>query len=295
MATELKYADKASQEMFKRAAEQKIETVWDRFDAMQPQCGFGTLGLCCRNCTMGPCRIDPFGNGPKLGVCGADADTITARNIARMIAGGTAAHSDHGREIAHTLLMAANDTNSDYSVKDEKKLKAVAEIYGIKTDGRAAKEIGVEVARAALNEFGQQEGTLKMAKTAPKARQALWEKLGITPRAVDREVVEIMHRTHIGVDADYKNIMKQGMRSALADGWGGSMIGTELSDILFKRPTILRSEANLGVLQMDHVNIVVHGHEPTLSDIIATISQKEELISKAKAKGAKGITIAGIC
>jgi len=295
MARELKYADKATQQLFKRAQEEQIPNVWDRYEAMQPQCGFGTLGLCCRNCSMGPCRIDPFGDGPKLGVCGADADTITARNIARMIAGGAAAHSDHGRDIAHTLLLISKDPNSDYKVKDPRKLKAIAEVYGIETQGKELKEITKEVAEAALHEFGQMEGTLAMATTAPPARVKLWEELGIMPRAIDREIVEIMHRTHIGVDADYKNLMKQGMRAALGDGWGGSMIGTELSDVIFDSPKIQRSTANLGVLKKDAVNLVVHGHEPTLSDIIAIVSQKEELVQKAKEKGASGINLAGIC
>jgi carbon-monoxide dehydrogenase catalytic subunit len=295
MARELKYADKATQQMFKRAQEEQIPNVWDRYEAMQPQCGFGTLGLCCRNCSMGPCRIDPFGDGPKMGICGADADTIAARNIARMIAGGAAAHSDHGRDIAHTLLLISKDPNGDYKVKDERKLKSIAEVYGIETKGKELSDITKEVAEATLNEFGRMEGFLSMATTAPPARVKLWKQLGIMPRAIDREIVEIMHRTHIGVDADYKNIMKQGMRAALGDGWGGSMIGTELSDVIFDSPKIQRSTANLGVLKKDAVNLVVHGHEPTLSDIIAIVSQKEELIQKAKEKGAKGINLAGIC
>jgi anaerobic carbon-monoxide dehydrogenase catalytic subunit len=295
MAKELKYADKASQQLFRRAHEEQISNVWDRYDAMQPQCGFGTLGLCCRNCSMGPCRIDPFGDGPKLGICGADADTITARNIARMVAGGAAAHSDHGRDIAHTLLLISKEPNSDYKVKDERKLKSIAEIYGIETKGKELMEITREVAEAALHEFGQMEGTLRMATTAPPARVKLWNDLGIMPRAIDREIVEIMHRTHIGVDADYKNLMKQSMRASLGDGWGGSMIGTELSDVIFDSPRIQRSSANLGVLKKDAVNLVVHGHEPTLSDIIAIVSQKEELVNKAKEKGASGINLAGVC
>jgi len=295
MAKELTYADKASREMVKRAASEKIEIVWDRYEEMQPQCGFGSLGICCRNCSMGPCRIDPFGDGPQAGVCGANADTIAARNIARMIAGGAAAHSDHGRDIAHTLLMAAEQPDCDYHVKDEEKLKAVAAVYDVKTDGRQIKEIAGDVARAALEEFGRYEGEMKMPTCAPKARQEVWKQLGIYPRAIDREIVEIMHRTHIGVDCDYKNIMRHGMRSALADGWGGSMIATELSDILFSSPNLLRSRANLGVLQKDHVNVIVHGHEPTLSDVIAIVSRDQKLLAKAKEKGAKGINIAGIC
>ena len=295
MAKELKYADKASQEMIQRACDEEIKTVWDRYEDMQPQCGFGTLGICCRNCSMGPCRIDPFGEGAQVGVCGANADTIAARNLIRMIAGGAAAHSDHGRDIAHTLLMVGEDPNCDYKVKDPDKLRAVAEIYGIKTDGRETMEVAKDVARATLAEFGQQEGELKMLKQAPPARQKLWKELGIAPRAIDREIVEIMHRTHIGVDTDYKNLVRQGMRAAIGDGWGGSMIATELSDILFDTPKPIRATANLGVIDKEYVNIIVHGHEPTLSDIVATVSMKKELVEKAQAKGAKGINIGGIC
>ncbi|MFW6138964.1 MAG: anaerobic carbon-monoxide dehydrogenase catalytic subunit [Spirochaetota bacterium] len=295
MAKELKYADTASKQMLKRANEKHVATVWDRFEMMQPQCGFGSMGLCCKNCSMGPCRIDPFGEGPQYGVCGANADTIAARNIARMIAGGAAAHSDHGRDIAHTLMMAARDENSDYKIKNEEKLKAIAELYGIKTDSRDIREIAEEVAVAALKEFGQQEGEIKMAASAPPARVKLWQERGIMPRAIDREIVEIMHRTHIGVDTDYKNIMRHAMRSALADGWGGSMIATELSDVLFSVPNPLKATANLGVIDKDYVNIIVHGHEPTLSDIIAAVSTDKKLIEKAKKKGAKGINLGGIC
>jgi carbon-monoxide dehydrogenase catalytic subunit len=296
MIKELKNADKASQEMVKRAGEEKIDTVWDRYETMQPQCGFGSLGLCCRNCSMGPCRIDPFGDGSQAGVCGATADTIAARNLVRMIAGGAAAHSDHGRDIAHTLLMAATDPNSDYTIKDEKKLAFVAGIYGIETEGKDVKKVAEEVARAALEDFGRYEGEVRMATYAPPERQKLWRELGVYPRAIDREIVETMHRTHVGVGTDYKNIIRHGVRTAIGDGWGGSMIATELSDILFRTPEPVRSKANLGILRQDTVNVIVHGHEPTLSDIIATVSQDKEMIEKAKAKGASGgITLGGIC
>jgi carbon-monoxide dehydrogenase catalytic subunit len=296
MANKLKYADAASKELAKRAADENIQISWDRWDAMQPACGFGTTGVCCRICNMGPCRIDPYGKGPQEGVCGANADTIVARNLARMIAGGAAAHSDHGRDIAHTLLMAAEDPNSDYKIKDPDKLKAFAALYGVDTKGKDDKKIAAEVARIALNEFGQQEGILRTAAYAPEARQEVWKKTGVHPRAIDREIVETMHRTHMGVDCDYKNILRHGMRTALGDGWGGSMIATELSDVLFGSPNPLRSEANLGILGEDTVNIIVHGHEPTLSDMIAIVSQDPKLVEKAKAAGAAGgIQLGGIC
>jgi carbon-monoxide dehydrogenase catalytic subunit len=295
MARELKYADKATQAMLKVAEQEQIPTIWDRWEAMQPQCGFGTLGLCCRHCSMGPCRIDPFGDGPKTGVCGATADTIAARHLARMIAAGAAAHSDHGRDIAHTLLLIGEEPDSDYKVKSPEKLKAIAGIYGIETEGKEIQQLALEVAKATLTDFGQQTGTVRMAETAPEARKKLWKQLGIFPRAVDREIVEIMHRTHIGVDAEYKNVIKQGLRASLGDGWGGSMIGTELSDTIFGLPNPLKTRANLGILQKDHVNLIVHGHEPTLSDIIAIVSKDQDLVDKAKAVGAKGIQLGGIC
>jgi carbon-monoxide dehydrogenase catalytic subunit len=291
----LTYADKATQQMVARAEAENIPTIWDRYEAQQPQCGFGTLGLCCRHCTMGPCRIDPFGNGPKEGVCGANADTIAARHLVRMIAGGAAAHSDHGRNVVQVLRMVGEDGKAAYTIKDPQKLRAIAQMYGIKPDGKDPRALAGVVARTLLQEFGQQEGTMVMPTAAPPARVKKWKELGLIPRAIDWEIVESMHRTTMGVDADYKHLLRQGMRTALADGWGGSMIGTETSDVIFGLPHPVRAEANLGVLKKDYVNVVVHGHEPTLSDVIAVISQDKSLVERAKAKGAKGIQLSGIC
>lgn len=289
-------SDKAAQKMIDHMAKSGQQNAWDRLEAQSPQCGFGKLGLCCRICTMGPCRIDPFGEGPQLGVCGATADTIAARNLLRMIASGAAAHSDHGRDIAHTFKMAAESDSCDYAIKDELKLREVAARYGIKVEGRQTKQIAGDLAHAVLVEFGKQDGTLVSAAAyPPPARQKVWQQLGVTPRAIDREIVEIMHQTHIGVGSDYKNLIKQGIRASLADGWGGSLIATELSDILFGSPWPIRFGANLGVIDAKQVNIIVHGHEPTLSDIIVAISQEPDLMKMAQDKGAKGINIAGMC
>ncbi len=296
MTTETRSVDSASLQMIRQAAKAGIETAWDRYDAMQPQCGFGILGICCRNCSMGPCRIDPFGEGPQAGICGANADTIAARNLIRMIAAGAAAHSDHGRDIAHTLNLAAKGKGRDYAVKDSRKLKEVATRFGIKLDNKNENQIAVELSEAALREFGKQDGTLLSAATyAPPARVKVWEDAGIMPRSIDREIVEAMHRTHIGVDTDYKNIMKHAMRTSLSDGWGGSLIATELSDILFQGPKPIRFSANLGVLEKDKVNIIVHGHEPTLSEVLVAVSREKEMVKLAEDGNAKGINLAGMC
>ena len=285
--------DKAAQEMIAHMADAGQQNVWDRLEAQSPQCGFGKQGICCRICSMGPCRIS---KKSPLGICGADADTIAARNLIRMVAGGAAAHSDHGRDIAHTFKMVVESDSCDYMIKDELKLREVAARYGIKVEGRQTKQIGGDLADAVLGEFGKQEGTLVSAAVyPPPARQKVWKEFGVTPRSIDREIVEIMHRTHMGVGSDYKNLMKQGIRTALSDGWGGSLIATELSDILFGSPQPIRFSANLGVLDEKQVNVVVHGHEPTLSDVIVAVSQEPGLIKMAKDKGAEGINIAGMC
>ena len=288
--------DPATQSMLRIAEKQGVETVWDRLEAQQPQCGYGELGLCCRHCNMGPCRIDPFDDtGPQKGVCGATADTLVARGLLRAIAAGASAHSDHGRDIAHTFLLTAKGEAGGYEIKDEAKLMALADEYGIDTDGRATNDVALDLAHAVHDEFGKQGGPIRFTRRAPAARVALWESLGVDPRGVDREIVECMHRTHIGVDHDYTHIILHGLRTSISDGWGGSMIATELSDVLFGTPEPVEAMSNLGVLKENEINIIAHGHEPTLSEMIVAASQDPELVELAKEKGAEGINVVGMC
>jgi carbon-monoxide dehydrogenase catalytic subunit len=291
---EKKSIDLASQEMLEKAKAENIKTAWDRLEQQEPQCGFGQLGVCCTVCGMGPCRIDPFGEGAQVGVCGANADTIAARNLARKVAVGASAHSDHGRDVAHTLSLLSEGHAHDYEILDIEKLKTLAQEFGIDTN-KTKEQIAKELGKKLLEEFGKQEGQLTFTKRAPKKRQSIWKKLGITPRGIDREVVELLHTTTMGVDNDYKNIINSGMRCALSDGWGGSMIATDVQDIILGSPQPVRSKVNLGVLKEDYVNIVVHGHEPILSEMAVKASQDPELLKLAKEKGAKGINLAGIC
>ncbi len=299
--------DPASQEMIQRAHELGIETVFDRAVTMKP-CNIGTQGTCCKNCGMGPCRL-PLpksgieGEDERKGICGATPNTIAARNFIRMIAGGAAAHSDHGRSVAEVFLTAARKETDAYRIKDTQKLVEVAKHLGVATeveiDGekldRDLDEVALEVGEKAMNEWGKVGGELLYAKRAPEERYKIWKKMGVVPRNIDREIVEIMHRTHIGVDQDYRNLMKQGTRAAIADGWGGSMLATDLQDILFGTPYPAVSEANLGVMKEDMVNLVIHGHEPVLSEMIVAVAQTKEMEQYAKSKGAKGIQLSGIC
>ncbi|WP_346043964.1 anaerobic carbon-monoxide dehydrogenase catalytic subunit [Paraclostridium tenue] len=282
--------DLNSQELIEKAERDGVETMYDRKVAMKAQCGFGLQGVCCRICAAGPCRITPK---TPLGLCGADEHVIVGRNFARMVAAGTAAHSDHARGIVHTMAIASRDGN--YTIKDEAKLKNLAKEWGVETEDRDIYDIAHEVADIALMEFGKPHGTLKFLSHAPYQRQDLWKKHNIEPRSIDREIVTIMHSTHMGCTADIDSLINLSLRTSLADGWGGSMIGTIFSDILFGTPTVRQSEANLGVLEDNKVNIILHGHEPSLSEMIVLASEDPELVALAKEVGAEGINLAGMC
>ncbi len=287
--------DKTDQEIIEKAMHDGLETAWDRLAKQQPQCGFGQLGVCCNRCAMGPCRIDPFGDGPKRGVCGATADLIVARNLLDDLSVGAAAHSDHGREVLEVLLDTAEGKSQGYQIIDEEKLGSIAAEYGIGTEGRSKEEIAKDVALALLEEFGTIKNKIQFAERAPEKTKEMWKKAGIMPRSVDREIVESMHRIHMGVGADYANILLHGLRTSLSDGWGGSMMATDGSDILFGTPTPTSSWINLGVLSKDEVNVVLHGHNPILSEMIVKAANDPELVKLAKEKGAKGINLVGMC
>ena len=308
---ESRTVDPAEQQMLKRAQAEGIETIWDRADKMKP-CPIGSEGACCRICSQGPCRVPPPkkakpGEEQKkqaVGVCGATAETIVARNFARMVAAGSAAHTDHARGVAHLFKEVAHGRAPGYELKDAGKLRAIARDYDVPLSvgegddkkSRSKEEIAQDLAEKVLAEFGQQSGELVFSsKRAPKKRVELWRQLDVMPRGFDREVVEIMHRTHMGVDQDYKNIIHQCTRCAISDGWGGSMLATELQDVLFGTPVPVLGDSNLGVLKEDHVNVIIHGHEPLLPELINAASQDPEMLEYAKSKGAKGIQLAGIC
>ncbi|MGD9097393.1 MAG: anaerobic carbon-monoxide dehydrogenase catalytic subunit [Desulfobacterales bacterium] len=281
--------------LLKKAEADGITTVWARHQAQQPQCGYCEMGTSCRICIMGPCRVDPFGAGPQQGVCGADADIIVARNLGRMIAAGAASHSDHGRDLVEVLAGVADGTALGYTIRDEDKLRRVAAEYGVTVDGREALAIAGDLATAMQEDYGTRKKGLTLLARAPAARRERWQKLGITPRGIDRETSEMMHRTHMGVDNDWQSILLHGLRNALSDGWGGSMIATEVSDILYGTPTPRPTAVNAGVLKKDQVNIIVHGHNPVVSEMILQACLADDMTALARESGAAGINLAGVC
>ncbi len=280
----------ATDALLETAKKVGADTWQQRVKNQTPHCKFGEEGICCRICTMGPCRITP--KSPR-GICGCDANGIVARNYLRFTAGGAATHSDHGRSICHTLY--ASKEGGNYQVKDPEKLLRIAKEWGIETEGRDIYDVAHEVAETGLMEYGKPFGTQRFLKRAPESRQKIWADQAIEPRAIDREVSQSMHMTHMGCSSLPEALIRQSLRAGLSDGWGGSMMGTEFSDVLFGTPKPVDTTANIGVMEKDMVNIIVHGHDPSLSEMIVFYAQDPEMIALAKEMGAKGINIAGVC
>jgi carbon-monoxide dehydrogenase catalytic subunit len=284
--------DPASLRVLEKAEKESIDTCFTRYETQKNQCKFGTSGVCCRICHMGPCRITP--KAPR-GVCGADADTIVARNYLREVVGGAAAHSDHARHLVLRLKKIAEGKGGGYQIKDKQALYRAANDFQITLDNRSIEEIALDLANLFIREFTSQEEKLQTLKLSPLGQQSIWKTHRIEPAGIDRVIVEAMHRTHMGVDHSYKNIMLNAFKTSLADGWGGSRIAMIVSDILFGTPSPVRSMANLGILSKDRPNIVVHGHEPELSEMLAIATNDPEIKEYAKKAGVEGVQLSGIC
>ena len=290
----MRSVDPAALKVLEHYQDSGVITGYDRYAAQQPQCAFGYEGVCCKICIQGPCRVKGMEGVKSKGICGAHDYTIVARNVARAAAGGASAHSDHGREIVYTLLAAAKGETGDYKIKDPEKLKRVAEKVGIAAEGKDTNALAEEVALAALNDFGNitSEPCRWLTSYITEGRKKKFDDCDIAPSSIDRAVVGMLHETHMGVDADPVNIIFGGLRVSLGD-YTGMHISTDCSDILLGTPEPCVSEANLGVLKPDKVNIILHGHNPLLSQTLVDCGPEME--EEAKAAGAAGIQFSGIC
>ena len=288
--TTVEEMEAATERLLEIGASVGADSWQQRVKNQTPRCKFGEEGVCCKICSMGPCRITP--KAPR-GICGCDVNGIVARNYLRFTAGGSATHSDHGREICHTLH--ATSEGGNYTVKDPDKLYRLAAEWGVETEGKELYDLAHEIAEIGLMEYGKPFGTQRFLSRATEERQEVWAKAGIAPRAIDREVSAALHMTHMGCSSDYKALVTQALRCGMSDGWGGSMMGTEFSDIMFGTPVPRDTEANLGVMDIEKVNIVVHGHDPSLSEMVVQYANDPEMLELARSVGAKGINVCGVC
>ncbi len=282
--------EQATESLLENGRKVGADSWQQRVKNQSPHCSFGESGTCCRICSMGPCRITP--KSPR-GICGCDVHGIVGRNYVRFTAGGAAAHSDHGRQIMHTLYQTKE--GGAYQIKDPDKLKRIAAEWGVETEGKDIYDLAHEMAYKGLLEYGKPFGEQLFTQRAPEHTRELWEKAGVMPRAIDREIATSMHMTHMGCSSLASALIRQSIRTGLCDGWGGSMMGTEFSDVMFGTPKPIDTTANIGVMDKDMVNIVVHGHDPSVSEMVVFYANDPEMIALAKSYGAKGINVVGVC
>lgn len=270
---------------------------FERLAKQDPSCWFGEWGVCCRICYMGPCRITSarFNRGASRGVCGATADTIVARNLLRETVGGASSHSEHAFEIAETLKAVATGDVKGYEIKDREKLLSIASRLGIETAERTDKEIALDVAETTIADFSKvDELPMRWINAyAPSSSLKQWEKLGIMPSNSLNTIMNAMHRTSMGNDADVVNLMLADLKMGIIDGYSGLTPSTELSDVLFGTPEPVKSTASVGVIKEDYVNLAIHGHNPIIAEKVVEWAQKMD--GDARKLGAKGINLVGVC
>ncbi len=257
--------DPITEELIEHAHQLDIDLVWDR----GAPCKYshngvaGVAGLCCFRCQMGPCTLGDPTNAER-GTCGATKDIIAARDLVRRIAGGTAAHVEHARAVAKTLKGVALGTIAGYGIVDQAKLDTIFKGLGCRGSKKA-----LAVAEKSLEDLGRDEGTpVWLEYKASAERKGTWAGLGILPTGAGAEISEAQHRTTMGVDGDMVHLATDGLKLGLVDGYCGLHMATNLQDVIFGTPMLVTAKANLTVIEEDMINLVVHGHEPLLSEKI---------------------------
>jgi len=285
--------DPAVRDMVAYMDEIGCENCFDRFDKQKPHCAFGLAGICCKVCSLGPCKIT---EKSQRGTCGANADLIVARNLARSAAGGVAAHGARAREVMLTLKKAAAG-EVDLPIVGKEKVLGVAKMYGLETEGKTIETLAGEIADILLEDMSRTvPGTHRtLAAAAPAERQKVWGDLGILPIGSYHEVFETLHATTVGTQGDWRKMMDQFFRLGLTFSMNSVVGGSIASDCLFGVPSRSTVKANVGALKKDYVNIAIHGHAPMLAMEVIKTARTDKFVALAKAAGAQGIQFYGIC
>ncbi|MDD4476928.1 MAG: anaerobic carbon-monoxide dehydrogenase catalytic subunit [Patescibacteria group bacterium] len=284
----LRALDKATEEMIEYTEKKGISTV---FSNLAKGCRVGQLGTCCNRCGLGPCR--------ENGACGANVDTIVARNWFETVLRGTACHASHALHVASVLLKVAKSETAAFKIKDVEKLKFIATKLNIDTS-QSIESIAEQVASQAISDITGNKVSMSFLSYLPcsvltgllNAGKIL--KVGVIPGSVGKEILNGKHMFSMGVMADYVAFMAYAIRMGVAD-IVSMIICSELQDVLLGIPALICSEIGFSVLDVSKVNIVVHGHDPLLVEKIVELSKDAGYIEKAKKSGASGINIVGCC
>ncbi len=284
-------SDKTTQELVEKSLEAGIETIWHRFGKQQPQCGFGLLGLCCRNCLIGPCRIDPFGQGPDRGSCGVDADVMVSRNLLRHVVAGASSYTDLLMDVLDYLLAVGEGRCKDLSIVDKARLEELCKVLEVPSEGRDELTLAREVSTKLLAELSSpRKGTI-VEKIAPRELVELWSSLGILPRGPAREIVDALHRTHEGVCLDPEELLLSCLRVGIVALWQSAYLAYAVQDVLAGTPSPRKGPIGPRTISEDYVNILVRIAKRPIMRKLIEIAKSKEFEQEAINVNALGVNV----
>lgn len=282
--------DKPSCYMYEAMRKDGVDTIYERFIAQQPQCGYGANGICCALCSHGPCQIT---RKADKGVCGANADLIVARNLLLKVAIGTAANIYHARNVARTIE-AIGRGRSDYVIKEEDKLRSVAKTVGLDSSGDI-KGVALRFGKFFMDQINSNDyEPLKMVEAfALPQRKEVWKKLDIFPGGPNSELLTSLTKSMTNVNSDPVDLLLQGLRLGIVNEYIGLFGATVLQEIIIGTAKPFLGQANIGIIDSRYVNLLVNGHQPLLAIKVMEAAREKEFIDKAKSVGAAGIKFYG--
>lgn len=267
-----------------------INTAFDRFGEQKVKCGFGKLGVCCRLCSNGPCRITP--DSPK-GVCGATADSIVARNFLRMVAAGSACYL-HVCEATARRLKSIGEGVTPLSLRSQQSLDELAAMFGIEAE--TTEEKARLVADKVLADlYKPRDEKMELVEfMAPKERIETWERLGILPGGAKAEVFDALVKTSTNLNTDPVDQMLHVLNLGISTGLYGLAMTNLLNDVIMGEPEIRIASTGFSVADPDYVNIAVSGHSHSVFAGLIAYLESDAAQAIGREVGAKGIKLVGM-
>lgn len=268
-------------------ASKGVETSFHRTEEQKVKCGFGLQGVCCRLCANGPCRVTP--KSPR-GICGADADTIVARNFLRAVASGAACYL-HVVENTARNLKHLGETKGN--IKGINALNNLAYEFGITEEDNHKKCI--EVANKVLNDLykPRYEKMELVEKVAYAPRVEKWKELGIMPGGAKSEVFDAIVKSSTNLNSDPVDMLVNCLNLGISTGLYGLTLTNLLNDVMLGEPVIRMAPVGFNVIDKDYINIMITGHQHSTFSHFQDRLKDSDVVEIAKSVGAKGFRLVG--
>lgn len=257
-----------------------------RMAQQEVKCGFGLDGVCCRLCSNGPCRISK--TRPR-GVCGADRDTIAARNFLRSVAAGSGCYIHVAEQAAKRLRETAL---AGRGLKGADTLHRVCEKLGIGGDDAEQALCLSDRILADLRKPLEEKMELTR-KLGYGKRLEVWDKLGLMPGGAKDEIFNALVKTSTNLSSDPEDMLFQCLRLGISTGLYGLVLTNLLNDILMGEAKISYDPVGMQVMDPGCVNIMITGHQHAMFGNLTEVMENPAVEAIAKELGAKGIRIVG--